>query len=101
MYSLASLFSGIYQFPAMHSLLVTIISPTNGPTPPMQDYHHSLTPSQALQLCSFPRLTAAHFLWNGRMLINILRWENAQVHLNVIKLNRKILKIRAFNGEEA
>ena len=33
--------------------------PTNAPTPGMQDYEQSLTPSYALQLWSFPRLSAA------------------------------------------
>ena len=32
--------------------------PTNSPTPGMQDYPQFLTPSFALQLCSFPRLTS-------------------------------------------
>ena len=36
--------------------------PTNAPNPCMQDYLQSLTPSYALQLCSFPGHTAAqHF----------------------------------------
>ena len=39
-----------------------LISPTNAPTPRTQDYHQSLTPSYALQLCSLPRLTAAGLL---------------------------------------
>ena len=33
--------------------------PINPPTPRTQDYHQFLTSSYALQLCSFPRLTAA------------------------------------------
>ena len=36
--------------------------PTNAPTLQMQDYHPSVTPSCALQLCSFPRLTAAEVI---------------------------------------
>ena len=31
---------------------------TNATTSGIQDYHQSLTPSYALQLCSFPRLAA-------------------------------------------
>ena len=33
--------------------------PTNAPTPRMRDYHKSLTISYALELCSFPWLSAA------------------------------------------
>ena len=33
--------------------------PTKAPTPPMQDFHQSLTSSNALQLRSFSRLIAA------------------------------------------
>ena len=35
--------------------------PMHPPTPCMQDYYQSLTPFHTLQLCSFPRLTAAYF----------------------------------------
>ena len=35
--------------------------PTNWPTPHIQDFMQSLNPSYALQLCSFPLLTAAIF----------------------------------------
>ena len=38
---------------------------TNPPTQTHLDYHQPLTPSYAVQLCSFPRLTAALSLWKS------------------------------------
>ena len=38
---------------------LVMIRPTNEPTPGTPDYHQYLTPFYVLQLCSFPRLTAA------------------------------------------